>query len=178
MKIITKGKKVYLRDLKIDDFEEFTTLTNSSRNFHHGLVSPPLDKENFDKYWQTSLPDANKYLLICQIKDDAIVGVVNLSQIFYKSFQHAYLGYWLGEKFAGNRFMTEAVELVLEYAFKTLKLHRLEANVQPNNVASINVLKRAGFTKEGFSRRYLKIDKRWRDHERWAIIIEDWSKRK
>ena len=173
-----KGKQVYLREVNEDDFIHFTALTNSSRKFHHGLVSPPLDKENFDKYLETSLQESNEYLLVCKNSDDAIVGVVNLSQIFRKSFQNAYLGYWLGANFARQGLMTEAVELVLRYAFKTLKLHRIEANVQPVNIGSINVLKRAGFTKEGFSRRYLKIDKRWRDHERWAIIVEDWSKSK
>ena len=173
-----KGKKVFLRYITPNDFEEFTNLTNSNRNFHYGLVSPPLEKENFDKYWQTSVQETNRYLLICQSSNDAIVGVVNLSQIFYKSVQNAYLGYWLGEKFAGQGFMIEAVELVLKYAFKSLNLHRIEANVQPKNIASINILKRAGFTKEGFSRRYLKIDKRWRDHERWAIIVEDWKENK
>ena len=72
--------------------------------------------------------------------------------------------------------MTEAVELILGYAFKTLKLHRVEANVQPRNTASIKVLQKTNFTKEGFSTKYLKIGGRWRDHERWAIIVEDWRK--
>ena len=72
--------------------------------------------------------------------------------------------------------MTEAVALVLKHAFSNLKLHRVEANVQPHNTLSINVLKRCGFMKEGFSRNYLKISGRWRDHERWAIIKEDWIK--
>jgi ribosomal-protein-alanine N-acetyltransferase len=174
-KMIIKGKKVYLRQLKSEDFEEFTALTGASRKFHHGFVTPPLDKENFDKYLEVSLLEANRYLLICQNADDSIVGVANLSQIFRKSFQNAYLGYWLGAKYAGRGFMTEAIDLILQYAFKTLNLHRIEANVQPKNLASINVLKRSGFTKEGFSRRYLKIDGRWRDHERWAIIVEDWK---
>ena len=74
--------------------------------------------------------------------------------------------------------MTEAVSLVLGYAFDNLKLHRIEANVQPHNQPSIAVLRRNGFAKEGFSRRYLKINGRWRDHERWAIIVEDWRKNK
>jgi [ribosomal protein S5]-alanine N-acetyltransferase len=75
--------------------------------------------------------------------------------------------------------LTEAIDLILQYAFERLKLHRLEANIQPGNVASLKLVKRAGFIREGFSRRYLKIGGRWRDHERWAIIAEDWkSKRK
>jgi ribosomal-protein-alanine N-acetyltransferase len=74
--------------------------------------------------------------------------------------------------------MTEAVELILRFAFRDLKLHRIEANVQPENLPSIAVLKRCGFTREGFSRKYLKIAGRWRDHERFAIIKEDWLSKK
>ncbi len=73
--------------------------------------------------------------------------------------------------------MAEAVALTLKFAFDKLRLHRLEANVQPKNLQSIKVLRRSGFTREGYSRRYLKIAGRWRDHERWAIIREDWKKR-
>jgi ribosomal-protein-alanine N-acetyltransferase len=73
--------------------------------------------------------------------------------------------------------MTEAVGIALRFAFVELGLHRIEASVQPRNVASIAVLRRNGFVMEGFSRRYLKINGRWRDHERWAIIKEDWKKR-
>jgi GNAT acetyltransferase-like protein len=70
--------------------------------------------------------------------------------------------------------MTEALQLMLRYAFKKIKLHRLEANIQPGNVASISLVRRAGFRREGYSPRYLKICGRWRDHERWAIAVEDW----
>jgi ribosomal-protein-alanine N-acetyltransferase len=71
--------------------------------------------------------------------------------------------------------MTEAVGLMLQYAFGHLKLHRIEANIQPENVASLKLVKRVGFVLEGYSRRYLKISGRWRDHERWAILAEDWK---
>jgi ribosomal-protein-alanine N-acetyltransferase len=73
--------------------------------------------------------------------------------------------------------MSEALQLMLKYAFKKLKLHRLEANIQPGNAASIALVKRAGFVREGYSQRYLKVSGRWRDHERWAIIAEDWRAR-
>jgi ribosomal-protein-alanine N-acetyltransferase len=71
--------------------------------------------------------------------------------------------------------MTDALKLMLRHAFGKLKLHRLEANIQPGNAASIALVRRAGFVREGFSRKYLKIGGKWRDHERWAIIAEDWQ---
>lgn len=113
-------------------------------------------------------------LLVCQNADEAILGVVEISQISRGNFQSAYLGFRIGAEHAGKGVMTAALRLVLRYAFDTLRLHRLEANIQPGNDASISLVRRAGFTREGFSRRYLKIGGRWRDHERWAILREDW----
>ncbi len=171
-----RGTKLYLRYPKIEDFAEFMALYESSKNHFRGLVQPITKRETFDKLLEKANQDEMEFFFICRIEDGAIVGVINLSQIFRFRFQNAYLGYFLGEQFTGKGYMTEAVEIILNYAFKDLKLHRLEANVQPNNTPSINILKRAGFTKEGFSRKYLKIGGRWRDHERWAIIFEDWKK--
>ncbi len=85
------------------------------------------------------------------------------------------MGHHVGEPYAGRGYTTEAMRLMLRYAFEFLKLHRLEANIQPENVASLALVRRAGFVREGFSRRYLKVCGRWRDHERWAIIAEDWK---
>jgi len=92
-------------------------------------------------------------------------------------FRSAYLGYFVGARYARHGYMTEALQLMLDYAFRKLKLHRLEANIQPTNLSSIALVKRAGFMCEGYSRRYLKIGGRWRDHERWAILYEDWKSR-
>lgn len=103
---------------------------------------------------------------------DRIVGSINLSQIFLAGFRSAYLGYYICAPYAGQGYMSEGLRLMLRYAFK-LKLHRLEANIQPGNLVSIALVKRAGFVKEGYSRRYLKIGGQWRDHERWAILSED-----
>ncbi|HSK71312.1 MAG TPA: GNAT family protein [Pyrinomonadaceae bacterium] len=173
-----KGKKVFLRYPKPEDFEEFTTANKASRKFHHNLVNPPTDAQGFADFLRRNETETDRCFLICQIEDGAIVGGMCLSQIFRKAFQNAYLGYYLFEKFTGKGYMTEAVRLILLFAFRDLKLHRVEANVQPHNTASIAVLQRCGFTKEGFSRKYLKIGGRWRDHERWAIIKEDWRKEK
>jgi ribosomal-protein-alanine N-acetyltransferase len=173
-----KSEKVFLRPPKAEDFEELVLLYKSSQKFHRGLVQTPITATAFEKYITQSLLEINEYFLICRNEDAAVVGSINLSQIFRGNFKNAYLGYYLGEKFTHQGFMTEAVKILLRYAFENLKLHRIEANVQPENIASITVLKRTNFTKEGFSPKYLKIGGRWRDHERWAIIIEDWRKNK
>ena len=117
-------------------------------------------------------------LLIRRRGDDAVVGALELSQIARGNFQSAFLGYHVGAPFRGQGYMTEALQLALRHAFRVLKLHRLEANIQPTNRPSIALVKRLGFRREGFSRRYLKISGRWRDHERWAILKEDWTSRR
>jgi ribosomal-protein-alanine N-acetyltransferase len=72
--------------------------------------------------------------------------------------------------------MSAAMPLVLSHVFNRLKLHRLEANIQPSNHRSILLVRRAGFSREGYSRKYLRICGRWRDHERWALLADDWRR--
>jgi ribosomal-protein-alanine N-acetyltransferase len=173
------GEKVFLRRPLKRDSEAFIALNRASTRFHRGLVSSPTQPEQFASFLRRSRRADCACLFVCRVKDGAIVGSINLSQIFLGGFRSAYLGYYVGAKYAGEGYLTEAIDLMLQYAFENLKLHRLEANIQPGNIASIKLVKRAGFIREGFSRRYLKISGRWRDHERWAIIAEDWrSKRK
>jgi [ribosomal protein S5]-alanine N-acetyltransferase len=172
------GAKVFLRHPQESDLAELSELYAKSRNHLRGLASTEFGLEQFDRMMSDARLESNEYFLICTAVNAEIAGTINLSQIFRKSFQNAYLGYMLGAGFTGFGYMSEAVELVLRFAFADLKLHRIEANVQPSNRPSIRVLERNGFMKEGFSKRYLKIGGRWRDHERWAIIAEDWKKRK
>lgn len=171
------GKKVYLRPPSKKDAAELLALNRASVQFHRGLVSPPKTEEEYTAFLDRAQKDDSACFLICCQTDKAIVGTVNLSQIFRGGFQSAYVGYYIGVTYAGDGYMTEALQLMLRYAFKTLKLHRLEANIQPGNTASIALVRRAGFTQEGFSKHYLKIGGRWRDHERWAITVEDWKTR-
>jgi [ribosomal protein S5]-alanine N-acetyltransferase len=106
--------------------------------------------------------------------DGAVVGSVEISRIARGNFQSAYLGYRVAAAERRRGYMTEALQLTLRHAFRALKLHRVEANIEPGNEASIALVRRAGFTREGFSRRYLKHGGRWRDHERWALLREEW----
>jgi [ribosomal protein S5]-alanine N-acetyltransferase len=169
------GRRIFLRPPTEADLREFTALSRASAQFHRGLVSPPAQTSQFVDYLERCRRADSACFLICRNEDSAIAGTINLSQIFRGGFQNAYLGYYIGSPYAGRGYMTEALELLLSYAFSVLKLHRLEANIQPQNRASIALVKRAGFSREGFSRRYLKICGRWRDHDRWAIIAEDWK---
>lgn len=168
------GERVFLRPPASRDRDEFIALNRASARLHRGLVSPPTQPEEFNAFLKRCRRADCVCLLICRVADGAIVGSINLSQIFRGGFQNAYLGYYVGEGHSGQGHMTEAIHLMIRHAFENLKLHRLEANIQPGNVASIAMVKRAGFVREGYSRRYLKICGRWRDHERWAIIADDW----
>ena len=156
------------------DCAEFLAVNRRSAKFNRGRASPPITVKQFAAYMKRNAGADGACFLVCRAADDAIMGSIALSQIFLGGFRSAYLGYQIGEEFAGQGYMSEAIQLMLRHAFVKLKLHRLEANIQPDNSASIALVKRAGFLKEGYSRRYLKICGRWRDHERWAILIEDW----
>ena len=172
---ILKGKKIFLRIPVKGDFAEVAELSRVSKKFHRGLISMAQTQEDFDKYIKRSRKKENAFFLICRAEDKAIAGMINISQIFMGNFCSAYLSYGLGLQFTGQGLMTESIKLMLRYAFEDLKLHRLEANVQPENLPSLAVLERCGFSKEGFSPKYLKVGGKWRDHERWAIIRDDWN---
>jgi len=172
---VLRAKRAYLRAPEPGDCGEYIALSKRSEKFHRGLIKMSRTSEEFEGYLERCKNPANANFLICRASDDAIAGMINLSQIFYGPFCNAYLGYGLGVGFTGQGLMTEAITLILKHAFVDLKLHRVEANVQPENTASIAVLKRNGFKREGYSEKYLKIGGRWRDHERWAMVKENWK---
>jgi [ribosomal protein S5]-alanine N-acetyltransferase len=170
--------RVYIRPPTAEDGHEFISLMRASRSFHKPWASAPTDEGRFAAYLADSHRDNFAAFLVCRREDDAIIGFFNISQIVRRGLNSAFLGYSVGERFAGQGYMREGLELVLRAAFVDLKLHRLEANIQPGNVPSIALARGAGFRREGFSPRYLKIGGRWRDHERWALLSEDWRRRK
>ncbi|MGH7599494.1 MAG: GNAT family N-acetyltransferase [bacterium] len=168
------GSRVFIRAPASDDRDELVALNRASRRFHQGWVSPPTASEQFAAYLERCRQEDFAGFLVCRKNDGEIIGAVNLSQIARGNFQSAFMGFYAGARFAGQGYMTEALQLVLQHAFARLKLHRLEANIQPHNATSIALVKRVGFALEGYSRRYLKIAGRWCDHERWAVLAEDW----
>jgi [ribosomal protein S5]-alanine N-acetyltransferase len=171
------GARVYLRFPESADRAEFIALMRASRSFHRPWATAPTDDEAFDAYLADSRRPDFQAMLACRREDRAILGFFNLSHITRGSLQSAYLGYAIASAYAHQGYMREGLELVLREAFLNLHLHRIEANIQPGNHASIALARGAGFAREGFSPRYLKIGGRWRDHERWAILAEDWRAR-
>jgi len=159
------------------DCAAFLAAVRRSRTLHGAWVQPPATAAAFDQ-WVARAHESNRrsYLVRLRPKGE-LVGVVNVSEIVRGSFQSAYLGYYGFAPWHGQGLMTAGLALVLREAFRTLKLHRVEANIQPGNTASRALVQRLGFTREGLSPRYLKIAGRWRDHERWALLRENWQRR-
>ncbi len=170
-----RGKGVLLRYPRESDREEFVELRRSSRAFlERWEPTPPpgfdaFGSDCFDRELAECRTVKREGLLVCGATDGVIYGRISFQEIIRGPLQQCFLGYWMGERFAGNGYMKSAIALSLRHAFAHLKLHRIEANVQPANEASRAVVRANGFKLEGFSPRYLKIRGRWRDHERWAI---------
>ena len=169
-----RGARVILRSPTASNGEEFSRLNRAIRRLHRGLVEPALTPGQFADYLKRCRRPNFAGFPICRVADGAIAGSINVSEIVRGRFQSAYLGYQIGAPFARQGHMTEALQLALRFAFGRLRLHRVEANIQPRNVASIALVRRAGFHREGLSRRYLKIGGRWRDHQRWALLVDEW----
>ena len=172
-----KGPRVYIVPPSRRDRAAFLAAGNRSKSLHRSWVTTRFDDKMFDAYLKRSRRQDHACFLVRRVDDDAIVGAININQIVRGFFHSGYLGYYGFRPHAGQGLMTDGLELVLHHAFTKTKLHRLEANIQPGNRPSIKMVRRCGFRKEGLSPRYLKIAGRWRDHERWAITIEDWRAR-
>ncbi len=168
---------VTLRTPSLTDADEFIARTRASAELHHPWVTPPATRAQYDAYLRrVQQPDFAGYLA-CHRDDGAILGYFTLGHIVRDALQSAYLGYAAFAPFHGRGHMTEAMRLVLGDAFERLRLHRVEANIQPGNARSLALAQRCGFQREGFSPAYLKIGGVWRDHERWAILADQLSQR-
>jgi ribosomal-protein-alanine N-acetyltransferase len=162
--------RIVLRAPALSDQHEFVRAARASRALHGAWVHAPDTPLAFRAYVRRAAQPGSHAFLVCRRDSGAIVGAINISNVVMGLFRSAYLGYFA---FAGHErqgLMREGLQAVVRHAFNQLKLHRLEANIQPGNAASIALVKACGFRKEGYSPRYLKIAGRWRDHQRWAIV--------
>jgi len=167
-----KGSRIGIRRPTASDCDEFISLMLASQQFHYPWVDPPKTSERYHEYLKSRTTPTDNGFLLCDCRSGAILGVVNVNCIVRGLFQSAYLGFYIGAAFAKQGYMTEGLKLITEFAFKNLWLHRLEANIQPANLASIATVRKCGFQKEGFSPQYLQVFGQWRDHERWALLAK------
>jgi ribosomal-protein-alanine N-acetyltransferase len=163
-------RKVVIRPLAASDEEAFLAGVRASRALHRPWMHPPDTPERYREHLVRMAAPDHRGFAICRADDGALAGAIHITSIVYRVSCSANLGYYV---FAGNErqgLMREGLEQVVRHGFGKLKLHRLEAAIQPGNVASIALVRSCGFTQEGYSPRFLKIAGRWRDHERWAIL--------
>lgn len=178
---VLSGERVRLRSPLVGDFPEWMQLRQESREF---LVpwEPSWAPDEFDRsVWRQRLKryrdefthGSGAAFFIFEAAHDRLVGGISLGNIRYGVAQSAQIGYWIGERYAGRGLMVEAVGLICAYAFDRLRLHRIEAACIPDNTRSVRVLEKAGFTREGLLRSYLRINGIWQDHYLYALIAED-----
>ena len=156
------------------DRTELIAANLASIALHEPWVFPCRDDAGFLAYLARSEDDRSAGFVARDRESGRIVGVINLNEIVRGLFQSAYLGYYGMAGHGGRGLMSEAVGLVVTHAFGAMGLHRLEANIQPDNAPSRALVERLGFRQEGYSPRYLRIGGEWRDHERWAILADEW----
>jgi ribosomal-protein-alanine N-acetyltransferase len=157
------------------DCADFLAAVERSRALHGDWVSPPSTIPAFAAYVDGLGQDDRRGFLVRRADDEALVGAINLSNIVRGLFQSAYLGFYAFEPWARRGHMSAGLRLAIDQAFGVIGLHRLEANIQPANAASIALVRSCGFRLEGFSPRYLRIAGEWRDHKRWAILADEWQ---
>jgi ribosomal-protein-alanine N-acetyltransferase len=108
--------------------------------------------------------------LIFKREDNSLIGGMNINQVTRAAAQFASLGYWIDQDHEGKGYMAEAMELTIDYCFKNLRLHRINAACMPHNEKSKKLLLRMGFIEEGFAKEFLQIDGVWQDHILYGLI--------
>jgi GrpB-like predicted nucleotidyltransferase (UPF0157 family)/RimJ/RimL family protein N-acetyltransferase len=166
-------RKVTIRELKDEDGNAFITAMQRSKSLHLPWVKAPTTDKEFEDYFKRYQQPNQKSFLVFD-PAGSIVGIFNINEMVRNSFQNAYLGFYAVADYAGKGYMSAGLKLVLTNVFNELKLHRIEANIQPANSRAIELVKKNGFRYEGFSPRYLKVDEVWCGHEHWAMTAEDY----
>jgi ribosomal-protein-alanine N-acetyltransferase len=178
------GSRVFLRPPERADWQEWADLRDESREFlvpwepswTADALSRAAYRRRLGRYavdWRT---DQGYSFFIYLGSGPVLVGGIGLSNVRRGVAEAASLGYWVGSRFARRGYMTEALGLTLDFAFQSLKLHRVEAACLPTNVPSRGLLGKLGFAEEGYARKYLLIDGKWQDHVLFAMLREDWRK--
>ena len=173
-----EGDGVYLRAPQMSDYSEWTTLREASRAFlapwEPTWPSDDLSRSAFRRrlrrYAEDQRADTSYAFFLFRKSDETLVGGLTLANVRRGVAQAGSLGYWIGEPFARRGLMTGAVQALVPFSFGSLRLHRLEAACIPSNAASIRLLEKTGFEREGYAREYLCINGLWQDHLLFARL--------
>ena len=168
-----QGFRTRIQAPNAQDEATFLQAMRDSVGLHYPWVTAPKDHAGWEKYMARLSRDNEAGFLVKHLDDNTLCGVINLSTITYDALCCAWVSYFGVAAQAGKGYMTEGMLQVIRYAFDELYLHRLEANIQPENLASIALVQGVGFQYEGLARRLLKINGEWRAHERWEILADD-----
>ena len=136
-----------------------------------GIVQRPTFKD-FYRQAKRSSKRGNAFMLAIEV-DGKLVGQITLGNVIWGSLQEAYVGYWIDEKFANRGIMTTSVALLTQFALTEAGLHRIEVSIRPENAASLKVVEKLGFIKEGLRPRFLHINGDWRDHFIFVMTSEN-----
>lgn len=179
---VLQGRDVNLRPPQLVDYQAWAEIRAASRA-HLRPWEPSWPRDDLTKaayrrrirhYQRESREDRGYAFHIFSERTGELIGGLTLTNVRRGVTQSTTLGYWLGAEHIGQGHMSDSVRSVFPFVFDTLRLHRLEAAAQPTNIASVRVLENTGFEREGFARRYLKIDGAWQDHILFAVLSEDW----
>ncbi|MEV4950018.1 GNAT family protein [Streptomyces sp. NPDC053755] len=169
----TTSSRVELCPLTLADQDEFCSLVRASAELFGPYMQLPTNAAEFQR-WMGRFDDGTNLGFLIRVRESGVAaGTVNINSIIRGRYQGASLGYAAFAPSAGRGYMADGLALVLRHAFEELRLHRLEANIQPANKPSLALVRRLGFRYEGLSPDYLYIAGAWRDHERWAIGAPD-----
>ncbi len=174
-------KRVYLRPPVQRDWREWAALRAESREFlapweptwPYDALTRGAFRRRLKIYKSEARQGSSFSFLIFRRADDVMLGGLTLSNMRRGVAQAGSLGYWIGESYKRQGYMTEALAAVLNFAFVRLGLHRVEAACLPDNLASRTLLLKCGFKEEGYAREYLRINGRWQDHVLFAILRRD-----
>lgn len=158
-----------------EDCDAYVNAVLASRDLHHPWINPADSAHRFQEWLEHLQRDDQEAYLVRHSTCSELVGYVSVSNIVHRAFQSVQLGYGAFSSHAGRGLMAQGLSAVIDTAFHDLGLHRLEANIQPSNAASLALVKKLGFEQEGYSPHYLMVDSDWQDHERWAIRVEIWK---
>jgi [ribosomal protein S5]-alanine N-acetyltransferase len=176
-----ENERVMLRPPQMADFAEWAALRERSRDFLKPWepIWPADDltrgafRRRLKRYAEDQRADLSYSFFIALKPEGVLVGGITLANIRRGVAQAGSIGYWVGEPHARHGILTAALRALVPFSFVTLRLHRLEAACIPTNVASIALLEKSGFQREGYARQYLCINGMWQDHLLYARIKDE-----